>query len=51
MASEHGSDQESAGQEGVRESAGRVGAHENAAQDVVAVDADDTEQGDRKSVV
>jgi len=44
MASEHGSEQESAGQEGVGESAGQVGAHENAAQDVVAVDAEDNEQ-------
>ena len=44
MASEHGSEQESAGQEGVGESAGQVGAHENAAQDVVAVDAKDNEQ-------
>ena len=44
MATEHGSEQESAGQEGVGESAGQVGAHENAAQDVVAVDAEDNEQ-------
>ena len=45
MASEHGSEHETAGQEGAHESAGQAGAHENAAQDVVAVDADDNEQG------